>query len=220
MEKNVPVNISIGDFQYSCTVDESWAKIITHITTGFVESENKIKDLTFDFLGAVIQSQIPKNNPKNDKSPLTYKLLLSTEIAKNKDILTHRVKNAYDLLIDQKFIDGSFSDFKTIFLPGLKLNRKVRWTRDRIELKYLVCKLSGKKFKEVINRVERVSLLDNGETVFFDNNEIFLKAENSFLSKQGKLIPYRGVSNPRTHAFLSDEKKALLDRIAKKFMKE
>lgn len=161
-----------------------------------------------------------KKNP--EELGTTFKLVLKT---KGLDIekIDWNIRNSFDKLKKAGFIDGEFKDYKTIFSADTLLSRKITWLGDRNELKYLICKLSGQEFRDTpINKEVRIILKETGNTIFWDNNQIFQKAANSFLNKEkGKeIIPLEGVSKPRARTYLQSDRKEILDTVAALFIKE
>ncbi len=210
MDKKVSVHISIGDNQFSCSVDELVDMFFDRFIDKLVESPKKSK-----YLEAVLKPQLEKDDYA---TTLTYKLVLSSRGVEPRTF-ENIIVDTYIKLTKEGFIEGNRKDYHTIFSIEEPLSRQVKWVGNMNELKYLVCKLSGKEFKEKINGVEKISLEKTDTTVFLNNKLIFKKAANSFLPKKGTTISDRGVDNPRTHTFLSDDKKEILNKIAKKFIK-
>ena len=78
--------------------------------------------------------------------------------------------------------------------------------------------LASKDFTEKVSKSSGYTCTTEGSgtSVFVNEIDIFNKAGNSFLSKQGK-IPSRGVEISNGTTPLSKERKQLFDRIAELF---
>lgn len=156
---------------------------------------------------------------RDDKSDDPYFKLVLKTTGIDSGRLNLNIRKSYDILIEEKIIEGDYKGYKSAFLIDIPLKRNVKWLTERKELKYFVCQLSGKDFSELTSKTSGyvVTSKGSGKSVFISNTSILKKAASSFLSAEGNKIPQRGVEIDNGVTPLSNERKQLLNRIAELF---
>jgi len=212
---NLPFKISIGDKQFSLTVDEQADVYFDNFSAGIVETGNPKKDGNTWVLKVVLRNQLEKGKSEELTSPI-FKLLLRTE-GLDEQALKVRLRKSFEILKGENFIDGQIKEYFSIFLADITLQRKVKWCGRRKELKYLVCKLACKDFTELTPDSDTYQLSEKGSgiTVFDDNKRIFEKAANSFLDKNGNTFPKRSIQFSNEKTLISALRKKILNNTAK-----
>lgn len=213
MDKKISVHISIGDDQFSCSVDELVDMFFDRFIDKLVESPKKSKHLE-----AVLKPQLEKNDLD---ATYTYKLVLSSK-GMDEPMLKDVIVSTYHKLVKEGFIDGKRKDYQTIFLDAEPLRREVKWLGTRKELKYLVCILSGKDFTELTpdSKDKYVCTLKGKgkeHSVFYSNSYILQKAANSFVDADKKTFPPKGIETNNEVTPIKPARKHFLNEVVTLF---
>ncbi|MBI2279150.1 MAG: hypothetical protein HYU68_00430 [Bacteroidetes bacterium] len=216
-------SISIDADMISESLEDSWNKLINDFGNKLIEStkSKKTKSGKTNYLNSVLKPQLEKVDLD---TTLTYKLVLSTK-GINEAMFEDIILKSYRKLTKEGLIEGKKKDYHTIFTIEEPLNRQVRWLGTRKELKYLVCKLSGKDFTEQTSESKKkynCTLKGRGEknTVFYSNTWIFEKAANSFLNSEGKRFIPKSIQINNEVTPITPAKKQFLGEVAMVFTNE